>query len=114
MKKIINKILPNSFKELIRSVKKKYIDGGGYWLKSYSQEGEDIILARIFGKQQNGFYVDVGAHHPYRFSNTYFFYKRGWKGINIDAMPGSMKIFNKYRPRDKNIEAGISDTKKKI
>ena len=88
--------------------------GGGYWLKSYSQEGEDIILARIFGKQQNGFYVDVGAHHPYRFSNTYFFYKRGWKGINIDAMPGSMKIFNKYRPRDKNIEAGISDTKKKI
>ena len=29
MKKIIKKILPNSFKELIRSVKKKYIDGGG-------------------------------------------------------------------------------------
>lgn len=114
MKKIINKILPNSFKELIRSIMKKYIDGGGYWLKSYSQEGEDIILARIFGEQQTGFYIDVGAHHPYRFSNTYFFYKRGWKGINIDAMPGSMKIFNKYRPRDKNIEAGISDTKKKM
>ncbi len=29
MKKIIKEILPNSFKELIRSVKKKYIDGGG-------------------------------------------------------------------------------------
>ena len=28
MKKIIKKILPNSFKELIGSVKKKYIEGG--------------------------------------------------------------------------------------
>ena len=27
------------------------------------------------------------------------------KGINIDAMPGSMQAFNKFRPRDINIEA---------
>ena len=114
MKKIIKKILPNSLKEFIIFVKRKYIDGGGYWLKSYSQEGEDIILARILGNQKTGFYVDIGAHHPYRFSNTYFFYKRGWKGINIDAMPGSMRLFNKYRTRDKNIEAAISDASQNI
>ena len=30
-------------------------------------------------------------------------------GINIDAMPGSMKLFNKFCPRDINIEKLISD-----
>jgi FkbM family methyltransferase len=77
-------------------------------IPSWSQEGEDMILRRIFEKKENGFYVDVGAHHPKRFSNTYFFYKRGWRGINVDAMPGSMKLFSKLRRRDKNIEVGIS------
>ena len=81
----------------------------GYALKSYSQEGEDIILKRFFDGQVDGFYVDVGAHHPKRFSNTYLFYRKGWRGINIDAMPNSMVQFNRIRPRDINIEKPISD-----
>jgi FkbM family methyltransferase len=80
-------------------------------IKSYSQEGEDMILRRLFEMKNNGFYLDVGAHHPKRFSNTYFFYKKGWRGINIDAMPGSMKSFNKIRSRDINIEKPISKDK---
>ena len=76
---------------------------------SWSQEGEDILLLRIFGDQNDGLYVDVGAHHPKRFSNTYLFYKRGWRGINIDAMPGSMKLFHKMRPRDINLEMGVAN-----
>ncbi|MFT6206922.1 MAG: FkbM family methyltransferase [Colwellia sp.] len=83
----------------------------GYSLKSYSQEGEDMILRRLFENQLMGFYVDVGAHHPKRFSNTYFFYKKGWRGINIDAMPNSMRLFKKVRPRDINIEKPVSDKK---
>ena len=70
----------------------------------YSQQGEDIILHRMFEWQEQGFYIDVGAHHPTRFSNTYKFYKRGWTGINVDAMPGSMTAFNRLRPKDINIE----------
>ena len=76
--------------------------------KSWSQEGEDMLLRRIFGKKI-GFYVDVGAHHPLRFSNTHFFYRKGWRGINIDAMPGSMQAFKKLRPRDINLELGVSN-----
>ena len=34
-------------------------------------------------------------------------YKKGWNGINIDAIPGGMKLFNKLRPRDINLEVGI-------
>jgi FkbM family methyltransferase len=73
----------------------------------YGQDGEDLILDRMLERQEKGFYVDVGAHHPVRFSNTYLFYQRGWSGINIDAEPGSMKKFNKKRPRDINIESGV-------
>jgi len=85
----------------------RYLDG--FSLKSYSQEGEDMVLRRLFEGQKTGFYVDIGAHHPQRFSNTFFFYKKGWAGINIDAMPGSMKLFDKVRPRDMNLELAVSD-----
>jgi FkbM family methyltransferase len=79
-----------------------------YAIKSYSQEGEDMVLRRIFEGVDTGFYVDIGAHHPKRFSNTYYFYKKGWRGINIDAMPGSMNRFNRVRPRDINVEAAVA------
>src|SRR6476646_5268501 len=70
-----------------------------YGYRSYSQEGEDRVLASLLfkirgGKEvTDGFYVDVGAHHPFKYSNTCFFYARGWQGINIDAWPGSMAAF---------------------
>ena len=77
---------------------------------SYAQEGEDRILMKYFEQQQDGFYVDIGAHHPTRFSNTYLFYQKGWRGINVDAMPGAMERFKRKRPEDINIEAAVSDT----
>ena len=75
---------------------------------SYSQEGEDMIINRFFEHKKKGFYVDVGAHHPFRFSNTGFFYKKGWSGINIDPLPEAAPLFKKYRKRDINIQKGIS------
>jgi FkbM family methyltransferase len=77
---------------------------------SYSQDGEDMLLRSIFEGQSTGFYVDVGAHHPQRFSNTHYFYLSGWRGMNIDAMPGSMEPFLRLRPRDVNLEIGVSDS----
>jgi len=82
----------------------------GYSGPFYSQEGEDVLLNRIFDSKRSGFFVDVGAHHPMRFSNTYFFYRRGWRGVNIDAMPGSMLSFERLRPEDVNIECGVGET----
>ena len=81
---------------------------------SYSQEGEDCVLNRIFNNKKNGFYVDVGAHHPVRFSNTYLFYKKGWSGINVDAMPGSMRDFNLLRGKDTNLECPVSNSTEEI
>jgi FkbM family methyltransferase len=74
---------------------------------SYAQEGEDIILLRLFGNTHRGFYVDVGAHHPQRFSNTCALYQRGWRGINIDADPDAIDAFRRERPRDINLSLGV-------
>lgn len=78
--------------------------------KTYSQEGEDMVLRRIFSDKRQGFYVDVGAHHPRRFSNTYWFYQRGWRGINIEPNPDVIAQFRSDRARDINLHVGVSES----
>ena len=78
---------------------------------SYAQEGEDLLLGRILEKQSIGFYVDVGAHHPKRFSNTFLFYKKGWKGINVEPNPAVVEDFNAERSRDLNLCMGIASAR---
>jgi len=76
---------------------------------SYAQEGEDLVLARLLDAGAQGFYVDVGAHHPTRFSNTCFFYERGWRGINIEPAPDAVAQFERLRPRDINLRFGVAE-----
>jgi FkbM family methyltransferase len=77
---------------------------------SYSQEGEDLVLAVLMEPNlpTSGFYVDIGAHHPTRFSNTMYFYNRGWRGLNVDARPGFATEFNALRQRDIAVDCGVS------
>lgn len=76
--------------------------------KSYAMGGEDLVINSYFKGQNAGFFVDIGAHDPFRFSNTYMFYKRGWTGINIDPLPGTESSFKKHRPKDITLEIGIA------
>ena len=68
-----------------------------------------MILNRIFEGKTQGFFVDVGAHHPRRFSNTHFFYKLGWSGINVEPNPDLIRVFNIERKRDVNLQCGVSE-----
>jgi hypothetical protein len=79
------------------------------YYSSHSQFGEDMLLRSIFENKNEGIFVDLGAHHPIYYSNTYHFYKKGWTGLNIDGKPGSMKLFNQFRSNDKNIESCIGE-----
>jgi FkbM family methyltransferase len=106
--KYIKKLIPSKIKRILKYSIPKYGN------VSFSQEGEDIILSRIFEGKKEGFYIDIGAHHPSRFSNTMYFYKKGWRGINIDAMPGSMAAFDIERPEDINLEIPVSDKKEEL
>lgn len=77
-----------------------------------SQCGEEIGLRSYFmsyGNLYRGVYVDVGAYHPFIFSNTKWAYDLGWRGVNIDPNIDSIKLFNRYRPDDNNINYGVSD-----
>jgi FkbM family methyltransferase len=83
---------------------------------SYAQSGEDLIIDYIF-KLRNihlPTYLDLGANHPFNINNTFLFYKRGSIGINIDANPNLIELFNNYRPKDKNINIGIGDNVEKL
>ncbi len=80
-----------------------------YSARYYGQNAEDVIVSTFFPQGYSGFYVDIGAHHPVKFSNTYLLYQSGWRGINIDPLPGSMLLFNEMRPLDINLEVCIFD-----
>lgn len=80
------------------------------WRRYYSQFGEDAILRELLRKKSAGIFVDVGCFHPTKFSNTYWLYKRGWRGINIDMEPQKIALFNLVRPHDVNIVAAVSNT----
>lgn len=83
---------------------------------SYSQDGEDLLLTSFYEGKKNykGFYIDIGAHHPFRFSNTAFFYKKGWNGINVEPTPTLFKEFIKFRKKDINLNFGIGNGEKLI
>lgn len=106
LKELFYKILPSGFKN---SVTKRQLLKQNYMYTSFAQVGEDRILERYFiEKKDAGFFVDIGANHPYIYSNTYKFYLQGWRGINVDATPGTKKLFEGMRPEDITLEMGIS------
>lgn len=101
---MLKKILPVKYHYQLSNLKNSVLNG--YKQNYYSQFGEDVVIGRLLNKK-SGFYIDVGAHHPKRYSNTYLLYKRGWRGINIDANPHTISLFNRARPEDSNICAGV-------
>jgi len=81
---------------------------------SYSQYNEDIIIDNILINKKMGFYVDIGAYDPFRFSNTAHFYKKGWNGINIEPNYLRLNKFDVTRKRDINLNVGVGKKRKKL
>lgn len=82
---------------------------------TFSQDGEDRFVLNYFNNRP-GFYVDVGANHPFRISNTYLLYLNGWRGITIEPMPHLSRKHRRYRPDDRhfNVGAGSQDGTMKL
>ena len=89
-----------------------YIRNFKFFFKS-SQFGEEKKISKLFGKNFKGTYVDLGCFHPVRSNNTLQFYKKGWKGLNLDLNQLTIDLFNFARPADTNICAAISNKKVK-
>ena len=107
----INKFELTNFSFIKKEVLDRLENGG---FISFSQNYEDVILRRIFNSKNKGNFVDVGSFHPFYNSNTYYFYNKGWRGLNIDMDEGNINKFNSLRSEDINLNIPISDKNETI
>ncbi|MGB5475299.1 MAG: FkbM family methyltransferase, partial [Gammaproteobacteria bacterium] len=87
-------------------------DGGG---PSYSQSGEDRIVKYVLDVLgvAHPTYLDIGAHHPVRISNTYLFYENGSKGVCVEPNPSLYLRLRQARPRDTCLNIGVGGNRQK-
>lgn len=64
----------------------------------------DSLLPESFGR-----YIDIGANHYSDCSNTWNFYKRGWRGLLIDPLPETWANILRHRPEDRLCPIAASD-----
>ncbi len=74
----------------------------------YAQNKEDLFIKAFFPNVKNGFYIDVGANDPIVDSVTKLLYDDGWHGVNIDPIKRHVDNLSRLRPRDTNLQIGIS------
>jgi FkbM family methyltransferase len=77
---------------------------------SYSQSGEDMIVdfALKAMRIDNPSYLDIGANHPFVFSNTYHFYTKGCFGVSVEPDPRLHALLVKKRPKEVHLNLGVS------
>jgi FkbM family methyltransferase len=82
---------------------------GIYYRKSWSQCGEDLILRYLFDLLHiaRPTYIDIGAHHPWYYNNTYLFYRQGARGVNVEPDPSLHAGLVRGRRHDVNLNIGI-------
>jgi FkbM family methyltransferase len=67
--------------------------------QSFSQFGEDKVLRTLL-PERFGRYLDIGAGHAVKNSNSFLFYKLGWHGTLVEPISQIADVLKKKRPRD--------------
>jgi Methyltransferase FkbM domain len=80
--------------------------------ESFSQAGEDLIVRFFFQFRGIGkiTYLDVGANDPIELNNTYYFYRRGHRGVLVEPNVSLCEKLRAVRPEDTTLVAGIGGT----
>jgi FkbM family methyltransferase len=78
---------------------------------TYACVGEDRVIDGLLRLPagHRGFYVDVGANDPVDKSNTFALYRRGWRGVTVEANSELVERHRKVRPGDRAVCAVVSD-----
>jgi len=76
---------------------------------SYAQNGEDVMLDRALRDVECGCYIDIGAAEPEADSVTLAFYRRGWRGVNVEPAPGAFERISAARTGDVNLNVAVGD-----
>ena len=73
-----------------------------------NSDGNSKFGKSILKNIKKGIYVDIGCYHPVKESHTAILYKNGWRGINLDISKETIEMFNIFRPKDINLNIGLS------
>ena len=98
---------------VILSRAKEYINrsifGSEDYQRSYAQSGEDVIIRRILRRLGLAvpLYLDIGANHPIKLSNSYLLYHEGGRGVLVEPDESLCKVLRQIRPRDTVLNVGI-------
>jgi hypothetical protein len=77
---------------------------------SFAQAGEDVVVDFLFRYLQQATdiqYLDIGAWDPVALNNTYFFYRKGFRGVLVEPNGTMCERIRAVRPEDTTLEAGI-------
>lgn len=63
---------------------------------SFSQNSEELFILDYFSDKQVGSFIDIGAFHVEKFSNTRALYLKGWSGILVEPAPKNYEAIDKH------------------
>ncbi|MCC7032916.1 MAG: FkbM family methyltransferase [Acidobacteria bacterium] len=75
-----------------------------------SEHWEEWIVRDFFKDARSGVFVDVGANHHQRFSNTYYLETvLGWSGVALEPQKKFAGDWARYRPKTTFVPLFVSD-----
>lgn len=76
----------------------------------HSRDAEEWIVRDFFGAERGGVFVDVGANHHQRFSNTFHLERElGWSGVAVEPQTQFADGYKRHRPRTTFVPLFVSD-----
>jgi FkbM family methyltransferase len=100
------RFIENTVLKILRKINPAYHPSKTSW----AQQGEDLIIDFLFTQFLDckvPSYLDIGANHPYHLSNTYFFYQKGSRGVNVEPDPSLIQNFQRLRKNDITLNVGV-------
>jgi FkbM family methyltransferase len=86
------------------------------WLKAQygphdnSEHGEEWMVRDFFRDKRNGVFLDVGANHYRKLSNTYYLETQlDWSGVAVEPLRQFEADYVRYRPRTRFMPFFVSD-----
>lgn len=84
---------------------------------SYSQNDEELVILDYFKFRATGKFIDIGAFHITRFSNTRALYEKSWGGVLVEPAPSNYAAIAAHyedEPRIKVLNVAIGETNGEI
>jgi hypothetical protein len=68
----------------------------------YGQAAQDYFVLKCTNQKVNGFFLEIGSHHPIDINNSFLLEKKyNWRGILVDMDPSFEGLYESIRPVSK-------------